>query len=198
MRWDNLFDDLASQLEREMSADEVDVGVEEERMRLSRLTVRDRLVALLAGDPAHRSVSLVLRPDERVRVVPETVGRDWMSAELVDDGSRPRNCIIPLASIVGVALEEHHIAQSLQPPPSASSVPALTDRLSLAFVLRDLGRRRAAVDVTLSAGTIHGTIDRVGRDHFDLAVHDRGEPRRNSAVRMYRLVPFAELAWLAL
>lgn len=46
MRWDDLFDDLESQLEREMTAEELDLEAEEERLRLGRLSVRDRLVAL--------------------------------------------------------------------------------------------------------------------------------------------------------
>ena len=45
----------------------------------------------------------------------------------------------------------------------------------------------------LASGEVHGTIDRVGRDHVDLAVHDRGEPRREGAVREVRIVPLAAL-----
>jgi len=59
-------------------------------------------------------------------------------------------------------------------------------------VLRDLCRRRA-VDLVLAAGEVHGTIDRVGRDHVDIAVHERGEARRPGAVREVRIVPFATL-----
>ena len=51
MRWDRLFDDIESQLERELSAEELDLAAEEERVRLARLGMRDRLVALRAADP---------------------------------------------------------------------------------------------------------------------------------------------------
>jgi len=46
MRWDSLFDDLESQLEQELGAEEGDLLAEEERLRLGRLTLRDRLVAM--------------------------------------------------------------------------------------------------------------------------------------------------------
>ena len=46
MRWDNLFDDLESQLEQELTAEEVDLQAEEERLRLARLGIRDRLRSL--------------------------------------------------------------------------------------------------------------------------------------------------------
>jgi hypothetical protein len=59
--------------------------------------------------------------------------------------------------------------------------------------LRDLCRRRRAVDLDLLTGAIHGTIDRVGRDHVDLALHERGTPRRESEVTQHRIVPLAQL-----
>jgi hypothetical protein len=40
---------------------------------------------------------------------------------------------------------------------------------------------------------LHGTIDRVGRDHLDIAVHERGVMRRETAVTEYRIVPFSSL-----
>jgi hypothetical protein len=60
-------------------------------------------------------------------------------------------------------------------------------------VLRDLCRRRCAVELVLTGGPLHGTIDRVGRDHCDLAVHEAGAVRREAAVSHYRIVPFDQL-----
>ena len=51
MRWDHLFDDLESQLEQELGAEEADLLAEEERLRLGRLALRDRFRALLARAP---------------------------------------------------------------------------------------------------------------------------------------------------
>ena len=46
MRWDNLFSDLESQLEYGLHAEENDLHDEEERLRLGRLSLRDRLLQL--------------------------------------------------------------------------------------------------------------------------------------------------------
>lgn len=74
----------------------------------------------------------------------------------------------------------------------------MSARLGLAFVLRDLSRRRCELDLVLSSGTVHGTIDRVGRDHCDLAEHEAGTPRRESSVAQYRIVPLDQLLMIRL
>lgn len=199
MRWDKLFDDLESQLEQELSAEEVDLEAEEERMRLGRLAVRDRLIAL------HNSVSpgcdyrvrVTLGSGLRLAVHPVTFGRDWFSADvLADDAARPdtrAQCILPLSAIAGIGLSPAQVAASLVPEERDDGHPALSSRLGLPFVLRDLCRRRRPLDIVLAHGELHGTLDRVGRDHLDLAMHERGAARRESAVREYRLVPLSAL-----
>ena len=56
MRWDLLFDDLESQLDHEQREEERALALEEERLRLGRLTLRDRLAAMAkeAGDGSLR------------------------------------------------------------------------------------------------------------------------------------------------
>ena len=69
--------------------------------------------------------------------------------------------------------------------------------MTLGYLLRDLARRRTPMRLGLCDGeALHGTIDRAGADHFDLAVHDSGQPRRAASVRAFRIVPFTALAWL--
>ena len=46
MRWDNLFDDLEGQLEHELTSEEIDLQAEEERLRLGRMSLRDRILAI--------------------------------------------------------------------------------------------------------------------------------------------------------
>ncbi|MCU1412870.1 MAG: hypothetical protein JWN80_210 [Microbacteriaceae bacterium] len=187
-RWSNLFDDLAAQLENELGAEELDLHAEEERLRLGRLTLRDRLVAISASDsPA----SVVLADSRSIRIHISTVGRDWFAGDVLDGSSRHSQCVIPLAALSALELETAIVETSLDPP--ATDANGLTVRLGLSYVLRDLCRRRSGVQVQLRSGDAHGTIDRVGRDHFDLAIHASDSPRRREAVSGIRIVPFAEL-----
>jgi hypothetical protein len=106
---------------------------------------------------------------------------------------------VPLDAIASVGLDDTQLVESLQAEPDADAQrtpeasPRLIDRLGLAFALRDLARRRSALTITTRSGMLHGTIDRVARDHFDLALHDPGSPRRPSNVRGTRIVPMAAL-----
>ncbi|MBX3099022.1 MAG: hypothetical protein KF761_05530 [Salinibacterium sp.] len=194
MRWENLFDDLETQLERELTAEELDLEIEEERLRLGRLSVRDRLVALhdSGKDAPHRLV-VTLSQGQRLVVHPVAFGRDWFSADIATEGSRGQQCIVPISALAAVSLEPTLVPRSLSGSATPDVPSSLSGRLGLTFVLRDLCRRRRAIDVVLSVGEVHGTLDRVGRDHIDLAVHERGVPRRESAVREVRIVPLAGL-----
>jgi hypothetical protein len=205
MRWDNLFDDLEGQLERELSAEESDVHAEEERLRLARLSLRERIMALRSLDGSQKPLRVTLIDGQSVVVLPSAFGRDWFSADLVDDSVRRARCIVPLGAIASLMLTTeqivHSLGSALAPPNAggargvlAGDTDSLSARLGLPFVLRDLCRRRAAVDVVAVSGRHHGTIDRVGRDHFDLAEHERGVARRTSAVSGCRIIPISQLS----
>ena len=195
MRWDNLFDDLEGQLEQELSAEELDLQAEEERLRLGRLAIRDRILAVHEGGgrTSDYSIRVFLADGSAIAVRPVTFGRDWFSAEVVDDSTRRQQCIIPIPAIAAIAFTREQLAGSLAGTPGEITQTSLPARLSLGFVLRDLCRRRSPVELQTSIGTVRGTIDRVGRDHLDLAVHAPGEPRRDAAVTQMRLVPLAQL-----
>ncbi|HEY5230120.1 MAG TPA: hypothetical protein VIJ11_04380 [Galbitalea sp.] len=194
MRWDNLFDDLESQLEQELTAEEVDLQAEEERLRLARLGIRDRLRSLHSASAAgERMLRLALADGSRVTVDPATFGRDWLAGELVEESGRRPQCIVSLDAIDGVTLTALQVAQSLDSSGGEESAGALSARLGLPFVLRDLCRRRQAVDLWLRDGRMHGTIDRVGRDHIDVAVHEAGLARRESEVSEYRIIRLSGL-----
>lgn len=204
MRWDDLFDDLESQLEQELGAEDVDVQAEEERLRLGRLTLRDRLSAMTrVGDGVSgglplgsaQEVRLALRDGQLIGVVLGSLGRDWLVGEL--RGPRRGSCLVPFDAIAAVLPTAEQLARSVQGE-GASEVPvSLSARLGLGFVLRDLCRRRASLEVsTVSEERLHGTIDRVGRDHLDLAEHEAGVPRRAAAVTRIRILPLAQLVLL--
>jgi len=196
MRWDDLFDDLESQLEQELGAEEGDVLAEEERLRLGRLALRDRLLAMTRpADGPGEQLRLSLRDGSTVTVAVGSIGRDWLVGELI--GARRGSCVVPLSAVSALLPTPEQLARSVATEPAAEPAIALSARLGLAFVLRDLCRRRAAVDLSTASGErVHGTIDRVGRDHLDVAEHEPGVPRRAASVGRIRILPFTELLLL--
>jgi hypothetical protein len=193
MRWDNLFDDLESQLEQELGAEEGDLLAEEERLRLGRLTLRDRIIAMARpGDAPPEQLRLALRDGSAVTVAIASIGRDWLVGELI--GARRGSCLVPLTAVATLLPTSEQLARSVGAELAVEPAVSLSARLGLAFVLRDLCRRRAAVDLSPASGErLHGTIDRVGRDHLDLAEHEPGVPRRAASVGRIRILPFSEL-----
>ncbi|PZQ89756.1 MAG: hypothetical protein DI534_08165 [Leifsonia xyli] len=185
MRWDELFADIESQLEHELDAEAQVLAAEEERLRLARLGMRERLLAMGRGA---EPVTLVLADGETLALRVGSAGRDWIAGE-IDLGRRRHLVVVPLAS-VSAALPGHGQLELGLAAQESDPVPDLAGRLGLAFVLRDLCRRRVGVELSTRAGRVHGTLDRVGRDHLDLAEHEAGEPRRDRVVRRVRIVPF--------
>lgn len=184
MRWDELFADIESQLEHELDLERQGVAAEEERLRLGRIALRDRVLAMGRVDP----VALVLADGGTLALRVESAGRDWIAGR-ADAGAASRAVVIPLAAVAAVVPAGDQLELGLRAG-SEEALPELTARLGLGFVLRDLCRRRAGVELRTRLGTVRGTIDRVARDHLDLAEHDAGEARRDAVVRRIRLVPF--------
>lgn len=191
VRWDELFADLEGQLEQELDAERFELAAEEERLRLGRLALRDRLLAMSRGDAA---VRLVFADDETIELRVDTAGRDWVAGES-STGAVRRAVVVPLTAIAAILPSGDQLGRGLQaqPPDTASE---LAGRLGLAFVLRDLCRRRVTVELRTALGRHHGTIDRVARDHLDLAEHDAELPRRDRVVRRTRIVPFGGIRWV--
>jgi hypothetical protein len=193
MRWDNLFDDLESQLEQELDAEQLDLLAEEERLRLGRLSLRDRIMMLSDAGSAARSepIRVTLTSGVTLPLLPTTFGKDWLAADVA--GSHPpAQCILPLAAIASVSLTPDQLEASLErtsPAGGKHGSGRFIDRIGLPFVLRDLCRRRASLELVTTSATVYGTIDRVGRDHLDLAVHEPGSSRRAVNVTDQRMIP---------
>jgi hypothetical protein len=70
-------------------------------------------------------------------------------------------------------------------------------RLGLGHALRALARARAGVRIRLAGGgplgELEGTVDQVGADFFDLALHPDDDYRRRGSVTALRAVPFPAL-----
>lgn len=190
MRWDDLFDDLESQMASERDAEERDAWADAERARVGRLLLRERLEAHAAGSRSAVPLTLELPAGDRVVLRPTTFGRDWLSGETMTADSRGRGCIVPTSSISAVSIPTPDVPRSLAALPPTGGAPRVSERIGLAFVLRDLCRRRATVEVHTPSGVRSGTIDRVGRDHLDLAVHERDLARRQRNVVHVLIIPF--------
>ena len=194
MRWDHLFDDLESQLEHELGAEEVDLLAEEERLRLGRLTMRDRLRAMMPEAGEATPLRLLLADGTRLALAVGAVGRDWVAGELAREGAAVASCVIPVSAIAACFPDAAQSAASIDAEQGGSTaVGSLASRLGLTFVLRDLCRRRAALHITTVREQVHGTIDRVARDHVDLAEHEPGTARRERAVHAMRMLALSEL-----
>lgn len=191
MRWDRFFEDIEDQLESEWEAERAALESEAERLRLSKLTLHERLAALVSST-ASCAIELV---DGTVLTSPVTaLGADWL---LVSPwNTRAGAALVPLRSVVSMRMPHAELLRSARPAEPGSK-PPVSRRASFGFAVRDLVRRRAGATVHLDGGRVlAGTIDRAGADHLDLALHDPGSPRRRAEVTAYRLVPFASIAWI--
>ncbi len=188
VNWEHLFDDLEGQLAAEWESERVALDAESERLRISKLSLHARLRVMASTETR---VVLELAGGERWDAVLRAVGADWVG---VRAGGDARLRIAPLSGIESVSVDHGVLLASLTAEPPA---PGLRNRMTLGFVLRDLARRRVPVTVARRCGDPeHGTIDRAGADHFDLAVHDVDEVRRARAVRAFRSIPFGALSWV--
>lgn len=190
MHWERLFEDLEGQLASEWESERAALDAESERLRISRLDLRSRVRALCS---ARASATVDLAGGGRVSVRLHALGADWTAAAMTesDGASMPRTTrIIPLWAIRGLSIDHGVLLGSLED--ADASAPDLRERMTLGFVLRDLARRRVAVRILgLDGSDLHGTIDRAGADHLDLALHDSGEARVAAAVRGFRILPFS-------
>lgn len=182
MRWDSLFEDLEAQFSAERALVTESEISERARVELAGIDLGDRL-----RGAAGAQIGMVLRAGNSVRGTLSHVGGDWL---VVTEGGR--QWLVPYASVSyfdGLGRLARKPTSRLQSP------------LGLATALRGLSRDRADVTVHMASGAtadhrLHGVIDRVGRDHFDLA-DTRGEARRPGAVSAVMTIPFASLAALS-
>lgn len=189
MRWDRLFAELEgrfAELADEQAAAE---RPDRERLAIGAVTALERLAGAL-----DQPVRLGLPGGAVVAGVLRTIGPDWL---LVAEGEQ-RDCLLPWRSVAVV----HGLTAATGLAPSGLEL-----RLDLRYALRGLARDRAPVQVAVAgwtgaAGTpattgtaaeLTGTIDRVGADFIEVALHAPWEPRRAGAVRSVVLVPLASL-----
>lgn len=177
MRWDGLFADLEAQLSqaawREVETDAAELT----RGEMAAVHLADRLRGAVGQE-----VVLRLPGGVRVELTVSTVGPAWVGG--ID---RAGGVLIPLAAVRTV----DHRLPIVRPERSASA-----RAMGIASVYRTLARARAAVSILGCDGhqLAEGTIDRVGADHLDIAVHARDELRRQRALRGVTVVAFEAIA----
>ncbi|WP_430592445.1 hypothetical protein [Humidisolicoccus flavus] len=189
MRWNQLFSDLEQQFDDELDAGPRERRILEERSRIAALTLRDRLLR------APRSLDLVLHNGERLQLHRRSIGKDWCNGTISGGGPIEAAAIVRLPAIERILFDESGILDSLNDT-RAREIGA-AGRVSFANVLRDLCRRRSFVDIR---GVVNatGTIDRVGADHLDLAVHEPGTPRTRRHLQHTAVIRLDSIAWVCL
>jgi hypothetical protein len=159
VRWDELFDDLAGQLEHE---ERRALGQEVADRRL-RDAAEVGLLRRLAAAPGE--VSLQLRDGSWRSGRCTRTGEGWLL--LAQGQPRGRQVLVPLS-----AVEVVRGAGRLSAPP-----PALAGRRPLVLALRGLGEAELPVLVTTRSTALRGRLVRVGADHVDVQLRAarRGE-----------------------
>lgn len=172
MRWNGLFADLEAQLQfGRWEAVEQDAA-ELTRGLWAELTLMDRIRAALG-----QRVRLVLAGGRSQSLHLRAVGPAWIGG-FDDVGS----LIIPRGAIVGIDTDLNRAEIPSRPLRAGPSILA---------IYRALARRREPVQLLSNDGATlaEGTIDRVGKDHIDVALHARDEFRRSSALHGMRIIP---------
>lgn len=159
MRWEMLFADLAGQLAAAQAADLDSAVADLTRAEAATIGLEDRLRAVM-GSP----VQLLLDGGLDLRGELREVSADWLL--LVAAG---REVLVPLRAVDALR------GLGVRAVPGASAVgtdgrpvPRATV-LSLGHVLRGIARDRTVVQVRTARREHVGRINRVGRDHLDIA-----------------------------
>lgn len=190
IRWDRLFADLEGRFEELAAADDAAESADRERVAAGGIGMTQRLSGSIGA-----AIRLRLAGGPMIGGSLSAVGPDWL---LLAEG-HGRECLVALDAVT--------VVEGL----SSVTAPALRGlalRLDLRRALRGLSRDRSPVSLALAgwapgadgatgpagaagSGEIAGTIDRVGADFVEIAVHAAWEPRRAAAVRSVALVPLS-------
>jgi small nuclear ribonucleoprotein (snRNP)-like protein len=177
MRWEDLFADLEQQWQALAEGERHAEIVERTRAEFAQLTVVDRL-----RGSEEREVRVRTRGGQAVEGRLCRVGADFLLLAL----SR-RECVLPLSAVSAVS----GLGEASVPATAAGAVRA---RLGLASVLRRVAADRSQVSLVTGDGSVlNGTLQRVGSDFVEMAVHEPGEALAAARSRRRTLVPFAAL-----
>ncbi|WP_353988378.1 hypothetical protein [Ruicaihuangia caeni] len=192
MRWPNLFDDLEAQFAAEHGLERAAVDAERARAARARQTLLERVAQFVrdAGDEATVNVTARGVPMS-LRVL--DVGLDWISGEEQGSGGSALGGHRGMAIVSASAIDAIEFLDPASARPVPGEASPVIRRLGIVSPLRELARRRRTVLVRAVTLERVGTIDAVGSDYLELAVHEPGVPPRSAAVRQRLLVPVAQL-----
>jgi len=179
MRWDDLFADLEAQAQALLRAERDAEVAELTRLETSRVELAGRLRPALGAAVRVRCLGGMVLAGRL-----SAIGAGWL---LLDEDAG-REAFLATAAIVSIS----GLGRLAGAPDSA-----LEARLGIGRALRGLARDRSVLRACLTDSTvIDGTVDRVGADFVEFAVHAAGEPRRREEVREVLVLPIAALAVL--
>jgi hypothetical protein len=179
MRWDDLFADLEAQAQALLVAERETEVADLTRLETSRLELANRLRAALGAAVKVRCLGGMVLAGRL-----SAVGAGWL---LLDEDAG-REAFLATAAVVSIA----GLGRLTGAPGSA-----LDARLGIGRALRGLARDRSVLRACLVDSTVlDGTVDRVGSDFVEFAVHAAGEPRRREDVREVLVLPIGALAVL--
>ena len=182
MRWERLLADLAALEEARRRADMLGEAAERSRAETGRVT----LAARLRASEGLRLTFEVDGPHRCAGTVAGT-GPGWV---VLQDGAV--QWLLVTRFVLWVDELPRYAA-----PEAEGAAKRIYDSLGLRHVLRGIAADRSEVRVGLGpTAPVTGTIDRVGGDFIDLALHPPGEPRRHREVTAHRVVAIDAIRYL--
>jgi hypothetical protein len=179
VRWEALFADLEGQFDAAEQAELAGEVADRTRREAAAVRLADRLRGAIGS-----RVRVHLRGDTTVSALVARVGSDWLLLE-EPAGAEYLVALPAVTGIYGLPLDV------------ALPDGKVAARLGLGHVMRAVARDRLPVTAQLVDGvSTTGTVDRVGRDYFELAEHPDTFVRRPKSVRTVRLIPFSGFASL--
>jgi hypothetical protein len=183
MRWEMLFDDLASQLAATELADRDAAVADLTRAEMATVTLTDRLVAARGGVVVVDLTDGTTLQGELREAYP-----DWALL-----GVGGREVVLPTRSV------EAWRGLGRSSAPSGDPGGRGARPLGISTALRGLARDRAVVAVHTARREHVGRIDRVGRDHLEISsarADDWGRPRGGAGAQGGVVLPFATVLYV--
>lgn len=182
MRWERLLADLEAVEEARQRAELLGEASERSRAETARVTLAARLRAAEGS-----RLSFEIDGGQRCAGTVAGVGPDWV---VIEDSAVQWL----LASRFVLWVED--LPRYAAPEPEGAA-KRIYDSLGLRHILRGIAADRSAVHIGLGQPEpVSGTIDRVGADFIDLALHPSGELRRPREVNAHRVVAIDAIRYL--